>query len=91
MEKLAVSVSEAAKMLGINRSAAYDAVYKGNIPSVRLVERRILIPMAGLKKLIHQELDLGVDESESEDSKKPDHNLAFRKAKFLVTVEKFDE
>ena len=89
MDQLAVSVAEAAKLLGIGRSAAYQAVYRGEIPSVRLGERRILIPMAGLKAFVNQGLDL--DEDDEADSKKPDHDLAFNKARLLVTVEKVND
>lgn len=89
MEKLTVSVSEAAKLLGIGRSAAYEAVYRGDIPSVRLGERRILIPMVGLKAFANQGLDPDVD-NESE-LKNSDRDAAFNKARFIVTVEKINE
>ncbi|MBK5225425.1 MAG: helix-turn-helix domain-containing protein [Thermoleophilia bacterium] len=89
MEKLTVSVSEAAKLLGIGRSAAYEAVYRGDLPSVRLGERRILIPMAGLKAFANQGLNL--DEDNQSDLKKSDPSVAFNKARFFVTVERVND
>jgi excisionase family DNA binding protein len=46
-----VTVEEAAKILGIGRSCAYEAVHRGEIPSLR-VGRRFLIPKAQLKRLL---------------------------------------
>lgn len=43
MEKLALSVGEAAEALGISRGKAYEQVRLGCLPSVRL-GRRILVP-----------------------------------------------
>jgi excisionase family DNA binding protein len=42
--RLTVSVEEAAKLLGIGRSAAYDAVRKGELPT-RRIGRRIVVPV----------------------------------------------
>lgn len=33
MEKLTVSVKEAAELLGVSRNAVYEVVYRGDIPS----------------------------------------------------------
>ncbi len=48
---LAVSVDEAARLLGLSRSSAYLAVQRGDIPSVA-IGRRILIPMKRLEEML---------------------------------------
>ena len=50
-EKKAVSVIEAARLLGIGRNLAYDAVARGEIPSIR-VGSRILIALASIDKML---------------------------------------
>jgi excisionase family DNA binding protein len=47
---LAVSVPEAARLLGISRNLAYDLVRMRELPAVRVGERRLLIPVAALKE-----------------------------------------
>jgi excisionase family DNA binding protein len=44
-------VAEAAEILGIGRSAAYEAARRGEIPSLRL-GRRVLIPKRALSLLL---------------------------------------
>ena len=46
-----LTVEEAGEMLGLSRGLAYDAVGKGEIPSVR-IGRRILIPRVALDRLL---------------------------------------
>ena len=53
-EKLAVTVPEAAGMLGIGRDAAYAAVKRGQIPSY-WVGRKILVPLDRLRAVINGE------------------------------------
>jgi excisionase family DNA binding protein len=48
---LTVTVDEAARQLGISRGLAYEAVRRGELPSVRL-GRRILIPRVALSALL---------------------------------------
>jgi excisionase family DNA binding protein len=48
------TVEEAAKEMRISRSAAFRAVQKGEIPSLR-VGRRILVPAAALRKLLGED------------------------------------
>ena len=50
-ERGAVSVEEARHLLGLGRSAAYDAIRSGEIPSVR-VGRRLLVPVPALLRLL---------------------------------------
>lgn len=42
---------DAARALGIGRNAVYEAVARGDIPSIR-VGKRILVPRAALAKLL---------------------------------------
>ncbi len=48
---LTVSVTEAAELLGVGRTLAYDLVARGVLPSVRL-GRRVLIPRHALDELL---------------------------------------
>jgi excisionase family DNA binding protein len=50
-DRLVYSVEEAAKLLGISRSLAYEAVHRGEVPSMR-IGRRILVPKAALKRYL---------------------------------------
>lgn len=50
-ERKTVSVEEAGRILGISRGAAYAYANAGTIPTIRL-GRRILVPKAGLDKLL---------------------------------------
>lgn len=50
-DRLTYSVEEGAELLGISRNSAYEAVRKGEIPTVRL-GRRILIPRSRLEALL---------------------------------------
>ncbi len=48
-----LTVVEAADILGISRSTAYELVRQGRIPSVRL-GRRIVIPLTSLLRMLEQ-------------------------------------
>jgi len=50
-EKLTLTVPEAARVLGIGKNLAYDAVARGEIPSIR-VGGRILVPVLALEKML---------------------------------------
>ncbi len=50
-ERLTLTVEEAARLLGISRAFAYEAVRRGEIPSIR-IGRRVLVPKAGLTRLV---------------------------------------
>jgi excisionase family DNA binding protein len=51
MERATYSVPEAAKRLGVGRGTAYEAVRKGEIPSIK-VGGRILVPREALEKML---------------------------------------
>jgi excisionase family DNA binding protein len=46
-----ISVDQAAKLLGVSRSAAYRAVATGQLPSLRL-GRRVYVPTAPLLAML---------------------------------------
>lgn len=50
-ERLTLTVEEAAAVLGISRAFAYEAVRRGEIPSIR-IGRRVLVPRAALERLL---------------------------------------
>jgi excisionase family DNA binding protein len=50
-ERLTLTVEEAATLLGISRAFAYEAVTRGEIPSIR-IGRRILVPKAALERMV---------------------------------------
>ena len=45
------TVEEAAEILGISRSTAYECVKSGEIPSLKL-RRRVVVPVAALEALL---------------------------------------
>lgn len=50
-EKLAVSVEEAAALLGISRAFAYELVARNELPALRL-GRRIVIPRQAVEAMV---------------------------------------
>ena len=50
-ERLTLTVEEAAALIGISRAFAYEAVRRGEIPSIR-IGRRVLVPRAALDRLL---------------------------------------
>jgi len=51
VERLTLSVEEAALMLGISRALAYELVRRGDLPRLRL-GRRIVVPRRALEELV---------------------------------------
>jgi excisionase family DNA binding protein len=51
VERLTYSVEEAARLLGISRNSAYEAVRRGELPTIRL-GRRILVPRCRLDDML---------------------------------------
>jgi len=61
INKLTFTVEETAKILGIGRNSAYEAVARGEIPVIR-VGKRLLVPKAALEKLLSGRLLESKDE-----------------------------
>ena len=51
MDRWTVTVEEAAQMLGISRSSAYECVRRGELRALRL-GRRLVVPRAALEELL---------------------------------------
>jgi excisionase family DNA binding protein len=51
MEKLTITVEEASRALGIGKNGAYEAVRRGEIPSIK-IGRRFLVPRHALEKML---------------------------------------
>jgi len=51
-EKLTMTVKEAAEALGVSRATAYILANTGQIPVIRLGERRLVVPRAALLKML---------------------------------------
>lgn len=49
--RLAISVEELAVGMGIGRAAAYEAIKRGEFPTLK-IGRRILVPIAALEKML---------------------------------------
>jgi excisionase family DNA binding protein len=49
--RLAVSVTEAAGMLGISRGLAYELIHRGELPVIQL-GRRLVVPIVALECLV---------------------------------------
>jgi excisionase family DNA binding protein len=56
LEPLLVRVEEAARLLSLSRSAVYELLDRGELPSVRYGAAR-RIPLAGLREWISRQLD----------------------------------
>ena len=56
MHKQTYSIPEAAKVLGIGRSAAYEAARTGEIPTIK-IGKRVLVPVAQLEQLLGGKID----------------------------------
>ena len=54
-QRATVTVSEAAKILGLSRAGCYEAVRTGSIPSLRLSKRRIVIAKVVIERLLSGE------------------------------------
>jgi excisionase family DNA binding protein len=48
---LTITVTEAAKRLGIGRNSAYQAAARGEIPTIK-IGKRFLVPIAALERLL---------------------------------------
>lgn len=51
-EPICVSVSTAAKMLGVSRNTAYTMVKLKQLPTIRCGHRRLVVPLPALRKML---------------------------------------
>ena len=52
-EKLVYDVSEVSQLLGLGKTATWEAIWRGEIPHLK-IGRRVLVPRAALEKLLAQ-------------------------------------
>jgi excisionase family DNA binding protein len=57
-ERQTLKIEEAAKVLGISRNTAYDAVKSGQLPTVK-IGRRFLVPKAALERMLESAVVTG--------------------------------
>ena len=50
-ERQTLKIEEAAKVLGISRNTAYDAVKTGELPTIK-IGRRFLVPRVALERML---------------------------------------
>ena len=60
-DRLVLTVPEAADLLGICRNAAYEAVRRGEIPSIR-IGKRLVVPRMAFEELLRN--GTGADRNE---------------------------
>lgn len=52
VEPRAIGAAKAARLLGINRSTVYTLIHSGRLDAVEISERRYIIPIAGIDRLL---------------------------------------
>lgn len=52
IERVTISVDEAAAMLGVSRTSAYEYVRTGHLPAIRM-GRRLLVPIRAIDDLLN--------------------------------------
>jgi excisionase family DNA binding protein len=52
MDKLTMSIEEAAKVLGVGRNFCYELAKTGQLPTIRLGSRRLVVPRIALQKML---------------------------------------
>lgn len=53
-EQLGMSIPQAAKALGISRHFAYQLAKKGELPTVKLGTRRLVVPRQAIEKMLQK-------------------------------------
>jgi len=57
-ETLCISVTAAARMLGVSRNTGYEMARLGQLPTIKCGRRRLVVPKAALMKML-QEVNQG--------------------------------
>jgi len=61
-ETLCISVTAAARMLGVSRNTGYEMARLGQLPTIRCGRRRLVVPKAALMRML-QEADESYEKS----------------------------
>ena len=51
LERVTITIEEAARLLGISRGSAYTAARTGQLPTIR-VGKRLIVPVRSLEKML---------------------------------------
>jgi excisionase family DNA binding protein len=62
-DRLTWTIAEAARLLGISRTSAYEAAHRGELP-VKVIGRRILVPRVALLRLLDEDQEAQEEEAE---------------------------
>ena len=54
VEPLCIDIPTAGKMLGVSRATAYEMARLGQLPVIRCGERRMVVPLAALKRMLEE-------------------------------------
>jgi excisionase family DNA binding protein len=54
IETLCISVTAAAKMLGVSRNTGYEMARLGQLPTIRCGQRRLVVPKAALMEMLQE-------------------------------------
>lgn len=60
-----VTIPEAGKLLGLNRNSSYSAAKAGHIPTLRVGERRLVVPVAPLLRMLGLEDNAATERAEA--------------------------
>jgi excisionase family DNA binding protein len=69
-ERYTITPEEAGRVVGIGRTAAYDALRRGELPSLR-IGRRLLVPTALLLRLLGHDERPAVEDGPGDDVETP--------------------
>jgi len=53
-EPLCISVPVAARILGVSRNTGYEMARLGQLPTIRCGQRRLVVPMVALLKMLEE-------------------------------------
>jgi len=53
-ETLCISVTAAARMLGVSRNTGYEMARLGQLPTIKCGRRRLVVPKAALMKMLQE-------------------------------------
>jgi excisionase family DNA binding protein len=54
IDRLTWTIAEAAQLLGVSRTCAYEAAHRGELP-VRMIGRRMVVPRTALLRLLDEQ------------------------------------
>ena len=57
MDKLAVSATEAARLLSVSKSTVYGLCERGVLPHIRISEKRLVIPVRQLEDWLDKQTE----------------------------------